>query len=87
MNPVSALDMQRTPELVETYIAGEYNFKKSDLPYLLNTMDIENSGSKPSEDDKKEKRPEGSNVFESSLPDHLEGKRAKDMTPEGKKLS
>ena len=82
LHPVTPSDRDKTSVLVNQYLEGNYRFGRNDIPYLLQTdnMQIE-TATKESE----EERPVGAQIFENSLPEHLRGKRPKDMDPKEKK--
>ena len=90
LHPLTSSDDQKTSELVEQYLTGNYGFGKTDLLYLICTEEQEVS-SETSEDlmkDEKEnqgERPQGAKSFQESLPEYLRGKRPRDMNQEEKR--
>ena len=91
LHPSANSDIEKTIELVQQYQAGNYPFSHADLPFLLNTpLDMnENANSKALEETYQcevEDRTLGAQVFEKSLPEHLRGKRPKEMNPDEKKI-
>ena len=82
--PLTTLDVQKTSELVDEYLEGKYRFNKQDLPLLL-SIDTVGYDANEDEENNKGNRPIGANKFQEGLPDHLRGKRPKDMTHEEKK--
>ena len=84
MHPVQQRDCEETIKLVTSYLDGSYKFGKKDLPFLINVEDdITNQTSMETEE--KETRGENLNSFQNSLPDHLRGKRPRDMDKDDKK--
>ena len=90
LDPMSPIDVQKTSDLVHSYLTGAYSFGRKDLGFLLNTdkgngenevsaEGITNSGVNS------EERPEGAKAFQNQLPENLKGKRPKDMTQDEKK--
>lgn len=88
MHPVEEVDVRATVELVATYLTGGYGFAKADLPYLLELDQIKDKHFK--EDNKSQKnasgdRGQGAYNCQDNLPEHLKGKRLRDMNTEEKK--
>jgi translation initiation factor IF-2 len=86
LHPLTPADTQKTSELVEQYLAGNYPFGRGDLNYLFSKDDME--GTTENHDvatDGKEDRPKGAVLFQESLPEYLRGKRPKDMSVEEKR--
>ena len=80
MHTIENEDTTKTIKLVEEYLNGNYKFGRQDMEMLIEgNYDFENSTTE------KEERPLGSVLFEMNLPEHLKGKRPRDMTKEEKK--
>ena len=89
MHPVEEVDIRSTIELVSTYLTGTYGFSKADIPYLLELNDhretnVPQDDTSQANDTDQEKGINFDKVQE-MLPDHLQGKRVKDMNSEEKK--
>ena len=77
---ISLFFLKPSLRLVEEYLNGKYKFGRQDMEMLIEgNDDLENSTTE------KEERPLGSVQFEMNLPEHLKGKRPRDMTKEEKK--
>ena len=74
MHPTGEDDIKKTKELVADYKSGKYTYSKSDLDFLLRSDDIDF----PTPSKENEKR-EPNAEFKNSLPEHLRGKRPRDM--------
>ena len=87
LHPLTPADTQKTSELVEQYLAGNYPFGRGDMTYLLSTdnMDEPTANHDEAVTDGKEDRPKGAVSFQESLPEYLKGKRPKDMSIEEKR--
>ena len=71
--PSNDTDTEKTVNLVQQYLEGEYTFKKKDLPFLL-TSDYADHQSRTSL--------EPNIKDQDSLPDHLRGRRPSEMNKE-----
>ena len=73
LHPLTPLDTQKTSELVDQYLAGNYRFGRGDLNYLFSKDNME--GTTKNHDvagtDGKEDRPKGAVLFQESLPEYL----------------
>ena len=80
-------DIQKTTALVDQYLTGNYPFKRKDLPFLLATdiLDVSENEDKTHDLVKLEDRSKGLELFQDSLPEHLRGRKPKDMNPEEKR--
>ena len=73
LHPSNDTDTEKTVNLVQQYLEGEYTFKKKDLPFLL-TSDYADHQSRTSL--------EPNIKDQDSLPDHLRGRRPSEMNKE-----
>ena len=88
MHPMTTSDIERTCELVDQYVMGNYGFGKNDLLFLLNidAMDERVTPGDASVDAPQDLYgTQHVQIFEDNLPEHLQGKRPKDMDPEEKR--
>ena len=84
MHPVKESDTKETMKLASAYLNGSYQFGKKDLRFFISDdSDIVDLSSKGVVE--KEDREEHIKDFQKSLPDHLRGKRPRDMDKEEKK--
>ena len=72
LHPLTPADTQKTSELVEQYLAGNYPFGRGDMNYLLSTDNMEEPTANHDEavTDVKEDRPKGAVSFQESLPEY-----------------
>ena len=89
MNPVGNEDTVKTVELVKKYLGGKYEFTRNDMENLIQSQSANDTdpfnpscGMPSKETDEITKR---LNAFETSMPEHLRGKRPRDMNQEEKK--
>ena len=89
MHPVDQQDTLKTIELVEKYLSGNYEFGRRDLPLLLQ-IDYQ-SGERGKdlnsdfvENDSKD-QDVGISNFQDSLPEHLRGKRPRELSEDEKR--
>ena len=89
MHTVEQVDVGETVKLVATYLTGKYSFVKADLPYLLELNESEDTNfqeeNKSKINESLKDKGTSSNQFQENLPQHLQGKRPRDMNIEEKK--
>ena len=91
LHPLTTEDTKKTCDLVDQYISGSYPFGRNDFEFLLNTdePDERERISEIPEDisETQKERPNDPKLLkeQKSLPEHLRGKRLKDMDAEERK--
>ena len=87
VHPADKSDEEKSVNLVNQYVTGSYMYGKKDLPFLLHLENKIIETHKPEVVSKfnEEDKHVGKDIFLKSLPDHLKGKRPRDMTKEEKK--
>ena len=84
LHTVGDADIFSTVKLVEEYQNGNYAFGKVDLPNLL-CIDDDRTNTPFMGMDEDEEKHSGLQAEQDSLPEHLKGKRPRDMTKDEKK--
>ena len=79
MHPNHEIDVQKTAELASDYLRGIYPFGKNDLPSLLD------EGQESIQEKEEETESKTLSDFQMKLPEHLRGKRPRDMDRQEKK--
>ena len=82
--PSNKQDTDKTVNLVEQYLGGQYVFGRKDLPRLLSSESEKSIDSKP-ENTKEEEKGVSFHKFQQSLPNHLKGRRTSEMDRNEKK--
>ena len=87
VHPADKSDEEKSVNLVNQYFTGSYMYGKKDLPFLLHLENkiIETHKPEVVSQFNEEDKHVGKDIFLKSLPDHLKGKRPRDMTKEEKK--
>ena len=89
LHTVGKEDTLKTIDLVKKYLNGNYEFGRQDMKHLVEYEEPEVMEQESFESElinnENEERSLGSKLFDESLPEHLRGKRPKEMSKEEKK--